>query len=115
MIALVSRQHSEQSSANHPSGKKLIDLADVVIDNQCPPGDCAQKIKGLDWPTGPVSTLTGAMAINMVRSATAEKLLARGIKPIVLPSHHFPHLQKPEDALEDFYEAYRKSIAHLYQ
>ena len=115
VIALVSRQHSEQAPANHPSGKKLIDLANVAIDNQCPPGDCAQKIEGLDWPTGPVSTLTGAMAINMVRSATAEKLIARGVKPIVLPSHHFPNLQKPEDALEDFYEAYRKSIAHLYQ
>lgn len=115
VIALVSREHCEQSPANHSSGKKLIDVADVVIDNQCPPGDCAQTIKGLDWPTGPVSTVTGAMAINMVRSATAEKLLARGIKPVMLPSHHFPGSSKPEVALEEFYEAYRKSLAHLYQ
>lgn len=42
VIALVSRQHSDKSTANHPSGKKLVDLADVVIDNQCPPGDCAR-------------------------------------------------------------------------
>lgn len=114
VIGLVSRQHSDQSSATHPSGNKLLDLADVVIDNQCPPGDCAQVIDGLDWPTGPVSTLTGAMAVNMVRSSTAEKLIARGISPVVLPSHHFPGQQKPEDALETFYEEYRKSLAHLY-
>ncbi|HTF61621.1 MAG TPA: sugar isomerase domain-containing protein, partial [Edaphobacter sp.] len=69
VIALVSRQHSDKSTANHPSGKKLVDLADVVIDNQCPPGDCAQVIDGLEWPTGPASTLTGAMAVNMIRSA----------------------------------------------
>jgi uncharacterized phosphosugar-binding protein len=115
VIALVSRQHSDLSEPNHPSGKKLIDLADVVIDNQCPPGDCAQMIDGLEWPTGPISTLTGAMAINMIRSATAEKLISRGVSPVVLPSHHFPGRQKPEEALEQFYEAYRKSLAHLYQ
>jgi uncharacterized phosphosugar-binding protein len=115
VIALVSRQHCEQAKPNHSSGKKLIDVADVVLDNQCPPGDCAQTIEGLDWPTGPVSTLTGAMAINMVRSATAEKLVARGVKPVILPSHHFPGSPKPEDALEEFYEAYRKSLAHLYE
>jgi uncharacterized phosphosugar-binding protein len=114
VIALVSRQHSDKSTANHPSGKKLVDLADVVIDNQCPPGDCAQVIDGLDWPTGPASTLTGAMAVNMIRSATAEKLITRGISPVVLPSHHFPGQQKPEEALETFYEEYRKSLAHLY-
>jgi uncharacterized phosphosugar-binding protein len=114
VITLVSRQHSDKSTANHPSGKKLVDLADIVIDNQCPPGDCAQVIDGLEWPTGPVSTLTGAMAVNMIRSATAEKLIARGVSPVVLPSHHFPGQQKPEEALETFYEEYRKSLAHLY-
>lgn len=114
-IALVSRQHSDQSAPNHASGKKLVDLADVVIDNQCPPGDCAQIIDRLEWPTGPVSTLTGAMAINMLRSATIEKLLARGESPVVLPSHHFPNQTKPEEALEKFYESYRRSLAHLYE
>jgi len=115
VIAMVSREHCEGTPANHSSGKKLIDVADVVLDNQCPPGDCAQTIEGLDWKTGPISTITGAMAMNMVRSATAEKLIARGIKPIVLPSHHFPGSPKPEEALEIFYEEYRKSLAHLYQ
>lgn len=114
-IALVSRRHSDQSAPNHPSGKKLVDLADVVIDNQCPPGDCAQVIDGLEWPTGPVSTLAGAMAVNMLRSATIEKLMARGVSPVVLPSHHFPNQQRPEEALEKFYESYRRSLAHLYE
>jgi uncharacterized phosphosugar-binding protein len=115
VVAMVSREHCEGSKPNHSSGKKLIDIADVVLDNQAPPGDCAQHIDGLDWPTGPVSTITGGMLMNMVRSATAEKLVARGVKPVVLPSHHFPGSPKPEEALEEFYEAYRKSLLHLYQ
>src|SRR5262245_17042998 len=37
VIAICSRMHCEQSTPAHSSGKKLIDVADVVIDNGCPP------------------------------------------------------------------------------
>src|SRR5262249_24447674 len=73
VIALVSQQHCAQSVAAHSSGKKLTDVADVVLDNQCPPGDCVVEMDGLEWRTGPTSTVTGAMIINMLRCATAEK------------------------------------------
>src|SRR5713226_5230486 len=33
VIALVSRAHCEQARPAHPSGKKLLDVADVVLDN----------------------------------------------------------------------------------
>src|SRR5947199_7637079 len=59
VIAIVSRQHSERSQAAHSSGKKLIDVADIVIDNHCPAGDCMHEVDGLEWRTGPVSTVTG--------------------------------------------------------
>src|SRR5690349_22123932 len=49
VIAIVSRQHSDCVAAAHSSGKKLIDVADIVIDNHCPPGDCVQEIKGIEW------------------------------------------------------------------
>src|SRR5271170_5674003 len=65
VVAIVSRAHCEQSQPAHSSGKKLIDFADIVIDNGCPPGDCVVELDGLDWRTGPVSTVTGAMIINM--------------------------------------------------
>ena len=81
VIAIVSRQHCERSEAAHSSGKKLVDVADIVIDNHCPPGDCVQEVDGLEWRTGPASTVTGAMIINMLRCEVAERLVARGIKP----------------------------------
>ena len=115
VIAIVSKTHCEQTEAVHSSGKKLPDCADVVIDNHCPPGDCVLHLTGLDWATGPVSTVTGAMIINMIRCATAEGLLRRGKVPTLLPSHQFVGNTKSEEQLEAFYEAYRKSLAHLFE
>src|SRR6266496_4751434 len=55
VIAIVSKAHSDEAKAVHSSGKKLMDCADLVIDNLCPPGDCVLKLDGLEWNTGPVS------------------------------------------------------------
>ena len=115
VIAIVSRQHAGQSEPAHSSGKKLIDFADVVIDNHCPSGDCVLEISGLEWRTGPASTVTGAMIINMLRCEVAERLVARGIKPELLPSHQFVGNSNAAEQLERFYEAYRKSLRHLYE
>lgn len=115
VIGICSRKHCEQSVPAHSSGRKLVDIADVLIDNQCPPGDCVVELEGLDWRTGPASTVTGAMIINMIRCRTAELLLERGIKPVLLPSHQFVGNQDAAAQLENFYDSYRKSLAHLYQ
>ena len=114
VIGIVSRKHCEQSVAAHSSGRKLVDVSDVIIDNQCPPGDCVHEINGLDWRTGPVSTLTGAMIINMLRCEVAERLVRQGKKPVMLPSHQFVGNTSAAEALDEFYEAYRRSLAHLY-
>jgi uncharacterized phosphosugar-binding protein len=114
VVAIVSREHCEQSPPAHSSGKKLTDVANVVLDNQCPPGDCVLQMEGLDWRTGPASTVTGAMIINMIRCATAERLLVRGIRPVLLPSHQVVGSTAAEQ-LERFYEAYRRSLRHLYE
>ena len=78
-------------------------------------GDCVLHLPGLDWATGPVSTITGATIINMIRCATAEALLRRGIVPTLLPSHQYVGNSKAYEQLEAFYEGYRKSLAHLFE
>jgi uncharacterized phosphosugar-binding protein len=115
VIGVCSRRHCEQSVPAHSSGKKLIDVVDVVIDNGCPPGDCVVDLDGLEWRTGPTSTVTGGMIINMLRSRVAEMLLERGVKPVLLPSHQFVGNVSAAEQLDRFYDAYRKSLAHLYQ
>lgn len=115
VIAILSKEHCDQAKAAHSSGKKLIDWADLVIDNQCPQGDCVLELPGLEWRTGPVSTITGATIINMIRCATAEALLARGIKPTLLPSHQLVGNTSATEQLDAFYEAYRESLKHLFE
>jgi uncharacterized phosphosugar-binding protein len=115
VIAIVSKAHCEEAKAAHSSGKKLTDCADLVIDNLCPPGDCVLELDGLEWRTGPASTITGAMIINMIRCAAAEALLQRGVKPVMLPSHQFVGNTSASEQLEAFYEAYRKSLKHLFE
>ncbi|QQS45955.1 MAG: SIS domain-containing protein [Acidobacteriota bacterium] len=115
VIGICSLEHCEASVPAHSSGKKLIDLVDVVIDNGCPPGDCVVELEGLDWRTGPTSTVTGGMIINMLRCRVAELLLERGIKPVLLPSHQMVGNTSAQEQLERFYDAYRRSLAHLYQ
>jgi uncharacterized phosphosugar-binding protein len=115
VIGIVSRLHCERSEPAHSSGKKLIDVSDIVIDNHCPPGDCVFEVDGLEWRTGPVSTVTGAMIINMLRCEVAERLVARGVKPDLLPSHQFVGNRSAAEQLERFYESYRRSLRHLYE
>lgn len=115
VIGIVSRRHCEASTPAHSSGKKLTDVADIVIDNHCPPGDCVFEVDGLEWRTGPVSTVTGSMIVNMLRCEVAERLVARGIKPELLPSHQFVGHSGAAEQLERFYESYRRSLRHLYE
>ena len=115
VIAIVSKAHSDEAKAVHSSGRKLVDCADLIIDNLCPPGDCVLELDGLEWRTGPVSTITGAMIINMIRCGTAEALLAKGMKPVILPSHQFIDNTSAAEQLDAFYEAYRQSLKHLFE
>src|SRR6266436_4011368 len=61
VIGVVSRAHCDQAKAAHPSGKKLLDVVDVVLDNGAPVGDSLLALDGCKNKTGPFSTLGGAM------------------------------------------------------
>jgi hypothetical protein len=55
------------------------------------------------------------MIINMIRCVTAQALLERGVKPVMLPSHQFVGNTSASEQLEAFYEAYRVSLRHLFE
>src|SRR2546425_4061940 len=114
VIALVSLAHCEQATPAHPSGKKLLDIADVVLDNGAPIGDSLLSIEGCQNKTGPFSTLGGALVMNMLRCEVAQRLMDRGIEPVFLPSHQFVGSRSVEEQLEYFYAQYAKRVAPLY-
>jgi uncharacterized phosphosugar-binding protein len=114
VIGVLSRAHCEQSRPAHVSGKKLIDVADVILDNGAPVGDSLLELQGCVNKTGPFSTLGGAMIMNMLRCEVAQRLLDRGIEPVFLPSHQFVGSRTVEEQLEFFYAQYARRIAPLY-
>jgi len=114
VIAVVSREHCERARPAHVSGKKLLDVADVVLDNGAPEGDCIVELEGVSQKTGPFSTLGGALVMNMLRCEVAERLLKRGIQPVFLPSHQFSGRGTVEEQLEHFYAQYARRVAPLY-
>src|SRR5215471_5809847 len=61
VIGVVSKAHCEQAKPAHVSGRKLLDVADVILDNGAPVGDSLLQLHGSARKTGPFSTLGGAM------------------------------------------------------
>jgi uncharacterized phosphosugar-binding protein len=114
VIGLLSRVHCEQATPAHPSGKKLLDVADVILDNGAPIGDSLLALDGCRHKTGPFSTLGGAMVMNMLRCEVAQRLVDRGIEPVFLPSHQFVGSRTVEEQLEFFYAQYARRVAPLY-
>lgn len=114
VIGVVSRAHCDQARPAHPSGKKLPDLADVVLDNGAPVGDSLLTLEGCRHKTGPFSTLGGSLVMNMLRCEVAQRLVDRGIEPVFLPSHQFVGKRSVEEDLEYFYAQYARRVAPLY-
>lgn len=88
VIAVTSVQHSETTGSRHSSGKKLLDVADVVIDNCLPPGDAQIYVDGLDQPVGACSTIASMVIIQSIVCLVAEGLVQQGQPPLVLHSHN---------------------------
>lgn len=113
VIAVASVDHCGQSAAKHSSGQKLIDVADLVIDNGAPAGDAMVEIDGVDDPVGPGSTLGYAAVVNALKAQVAEELVRLGKPPLVLTSS----LLIGEAAIQRFddcYDEYSRRIARLY-
>ena len=73
------------------------------------------ELDGLEWNTGPVSTITGAMIINMIRCGTAEALLAVESSRSFCPAISSWDNTSAAEQLDAFYEAYRQSLKHLFE
>lgn len=69
LIVVTSMEHTTQVTSRHPSGKKLYELADIVIDNCGPYGDAALAVEGKDYKVCAVSSITGAL---IAQGLTAE-------------------------------------------
>lgn len=114
VIAVVSVDHCNASSALHSSGKKLTDIADIVIDNCTPAGDALVQVQGLNDPVGPGSTIGAATVTNALKCRIAEKLTTLGKPPLVLTSSYFIGSEASKKRFDDCYDDYRDRVRKVY-
>lgn len=114
LMALVSVDHCQKSTPKHSSGKRLIDVADVVLDNCVPAGDALVRIDGLDDPVGPGSTVSASIIINALKSRIAEKLTAMGQPPLVLSSGQIIGAAESAQRFDQVYDDYRARVRRVY-
>jgi uncharacterized phosphosugar-binding protein len=89
VAALTCVAMSKVTPSQHPSGKRLFEVADHVLDNCGVPGDAVVEVGG-GINAGPTSTLVGCSILNWLMLAVAEWLKANGHPLPVLRSQNSP-------------------------
>jgi len=111
VIAITSLQHSRGTTSRHSSGKKLYELADVVIDNGAPLGDATLHLEGLRQPVGPVSNIIAVSVLHAIMVQAAQNLLDQGIEPPVFMSGN---LDGADEYNDQFLRKYRHRVLLWY-
>jgi len=102
VIAVTSLAHTNAVRPKHPSGKRLSEVADIVIDNLAPFGDCTMALEG-GIGVGAVSSITAAFIAQRITIGVAETMRQRGKTPPVYISANIPGGDEHNRALEDLY------------
>lgn len=90
VIALTALAYSSKLASEHPSGKRLYEAADLVLDNHAPYGDALLEVEGLDYPICPASGIGAATILWAVVAGIVEEMLRCGLKPTIYPSVNRP-------------------------
>lgn len=88
VVAVTSLANARVHEPTHSSGKRLADVADLVIDNCVPPHDAVVAIEGWRHPVAAASTVAFVAIAQALVAETAARLAARGVvkEPFVSPN-----------------------------
>ncbi len=109
VVGVVNRRHSAAFPSRHESGKKLGEVADVVIDNCGVVGDACVPLGPGQGTTGAASTVTGALILQMIACEAIERAMAQGWLPEIFTSSNGEN----EDHNADLVARYRGQVRHL--
>jgi len=125
VIAVTSLEHTRKVSPKHPSGRRLCELADVVLDNLAPYGDATLALghsgaapsapRGVtggsspltetrDVPVGAISSITSAFLAQLLTIGVAQRISAAGQVPPLYLSANIPGGDAHNSELEHRYE-----------
>lgn len=110
VIALTNLKHTFAGESRHKSGKRLCEIADVVLDNFGCVGDATLQLEGVEGKICPTSTVCGALILNAVVASAVEKCVKNGYVP-----EHFAssNIDGGDEINEKLVEKYKKEIKHL--
>ena len=103
VIAVTSLQHTAEVQPKHPSGLRLSEVADVVIDNLAPYGDATLALPG-GVAVGSVSSITSAFIAQLLTIGVVERMNGDGQVPPVYLSANMPGGDEHNHALEKKYQ-----------
>lgn len=106
-IAITNIAYSSAVSSRHPSGKRLFEVCDLVLDNKGDVGDAAVRLEGLPEAIGPTSTTCGAALLNGVVIETVGRLLAQSVVPPVFLS---ANLDGGDEHNQEIFRQYKDRI-----
>jgi len=115
VAALTSLAHAGVSTSRHESGRKLHEVADLVLDQHAPAGDSVVWVAGLDTPVAPLSSVTGCTIVNLVKAEVARLLIEAGAPPKVLTAACHLGAERSLQLFEETYDDYRRRVGVLYR
>ncbi len=111
VIAVTSLKHSKSIVSGHESGRKLYEIADVVLDNLASPGDASLDVPGVSMPMGAVSGIMGSLLVQALTIEAAIRLADMGKPPAVFASVNMANANMEE--LLQAVEKYKGRIKHI--
>lgn len=106
VILLTSLAYSKAVEPVHSSGKRLYEIATMVIDMCAPVAEALLDVEGLDARFAASSGIASTFILWSVTSVAVEKMLADGYKPGVFRSHNFPGGPEHNEAIKAHYAEY---------
>lgn len=102
VIAVTSLAHTVRVTPKHPSGRRLSEIADVVIDNLAPYGDTTLEVSD-GVGAGAISSITGTFIAQLLTLGVARAITDRGSTPPMYISANTPGGDEHNSVLEDRY------------
>jgi len=108
VIAITSLAYSQATTSRHSNGKRLFEIADLVIDNQTPYGDAVLEFGEIK--AVPASTISGALIINSIIAETLQRMEGKGME---LPVYLSGNIDGADEKNKELMEKYGERVHHL--
>lgn len=103
-VAMTNLAYSKAVSSRAPSGKRLFEVCDIVIDNCGSVGDAVVSLPGMTERIGPTSTVCGTALLNGIIIEATERILEANVLAPVFMSANL-----------DGGDAHNKAVLEKYQ